>query len=79
MKQSYLDTVKHCYGKTFRRRFGIRRRTFRQIYKCVRAYEAEQRAQQPLSRRGKKSTTLTLVEKLLFTFVYVRQYPTFEE
>ena len=78
-KKSYLDTVKHCYGTTFRRRVGIRRRTFRQIYKCVRRYEKEKRTQQPLSRRGKKSTALTLVEKLLLTFVYLRQYPTFEE
>ena len=79
MKKSYLDTAKHCHGTTFRRRFGIRRRTFRQIYRRVRAYVDVQHLQHPLTRRGKKSTTVSLVEKLLLTFVYLRQYPTFEE
>ena len=78
MKKSYLDTLKACYGKTFRRRIGIRRRTFRQIYLHVRRYLDDERQQNPLSRRGKKSTALTLTEKLLLTFVYLRQYPTFE-
>ena len=79
MKQSYLETVKSCVGKKFRRKVGIRRRTFRQIYKRVRAYLDQEQSRQPLSRRGKKSTALTLSEKLLLTFVYWRQYPTFEE
>ncbi len=78
MKKSYLDTLKACHGKTFRRRIGIRRRTFRQIYQRVRQYLDDERQQNPLSRRGKKSTALTLTEKLLLTFVYLRQYPTFE-
>jgi hypothetical protein len=79
MKKSYLDRLKSCHGKTFRRRVGIRRRTFRQIYLQVRNYLEEERQQQPLSRRGKKSTALNLTEKLLLTFVYLRQYPTFDE
>jgi AraC-like DNA-binding protein len=79
MKKSYLDTLKSCYGKTFRRRVGIRRRTFRQIYQRVRQYLNEHRQHKPLSRRGKKSTALNLTEKLLLTFVYLRQYPTFEQ
>ena len=66
-------------GKTFRRRVGIRRRTFRQVYRRVRAYLEEECRQQPLHRRGKKSTALSLTEKLLLTFIYLRQYPTFEE
>lgn len=78
MKKSYLDTLKACYGKIFRRRVGIRRRTFRQIYQHVRRYLDDERQQNPLSRRGKKPTALTLTEKLLLTLVYLRQYPTFE-
>ena len=78
-KKSYLETLKTCHGKIFRRRIGIRRRTFRQIFRRVRAYIDEERQQNPLSRRGKKSTALSLTEKLLLTFVYLRQYPTFEE
>jgi hypothetical protein len=66
-------------GNTFRRRVGIRRRTFRQVYRRVRAYLEEERRQPPLHRRGKKSTALNLTDKLLLTFVYLRQYPTFEE
>lgn len=66
-------------GKTFRRRVGIRRRPFRQVYRRVRAYLEEECRQQPLHRRGKKSTALSLTEKLLLTCIYLRQYPTFEE
>jgi len=79
MKKSYLDILKSCYGTTFRRRVGIRRRDFRRLYVAVRAYLDEEGRQQPLRRRGKKSTVLTLTEKLLLTLVYLRQYPTFAE
>lgn len=79
MKQSYLDTLKTCHGKTFRRRIGVRRRTFRQLYQRVRAHMKEEQQQNPLSRRGKKSTALTPMEKLLLTFISLRQYPTFEQ
>jgi hypothetical protein len=78
-KKSYLDTLKTCHGKLFRRRIGIRRRTFRQLYKQVRYSLVQTHQQTPLSRRGKPSTVLTLTEKLLLTFVYLRQYPTFEQ
>jgi DDE superfamily endonuclease/Helix-turn-helix of DDE superfamily endonuclease len=79
MKNSYLDTLKCCRSKKFRRRVGIRRRTFCQIVKQVRADLVQQRTRQPLTRRGKPSTALTRAEKLLLTFIYLRQYPTFDE
>ncbi len=79
MKKSYLETLKSSYGKKFRRRVGIRRRTFRQICRLVRTYLNEEYRQKPLSRRGKKSTAVDLTEKPLLTFVYLRQYHTFEE
>jgi len=79
MKKSYLDILKSCYGTTFRRRVGIRRRDVRRLDLAVRAYLDEERCRQPLSRRGKKSTALNLTEKLLLTLVYLRQYPTFAE
>jgi hypothetical protein len=71
--------LKACHGKRFRRRVGIRRRTFRQIYQQVRHYLELERQQNPLRRRGKKSAVLSLTEKLLLTFIYLRQYPTFEQ
>lgn len=79
MKQSYVDILKGCRGKTFRRKIGIRRRTFRRIIKQVHVFLMEQGRQHPLSRRGKKSRALTLEEKLLLTFVSLRHYPTFDE
>jgi hypothetical protein len=79
MVQAYLDTLKSCYGTTFRRRIGIRRRTFRQLYQHVRAALDEDGRRHPLGRRGKKSTALSLTDKLLLTLVYLRQYPTFEQ
>jgi len=78
-KKSYLDTLKTCHGKLFRRCVGIRRRTFRQVYKQVRHSMEQERQQNPLRRRGKPSTTLSLSERLLLTFIYLRQYPTFEQ
>ncbi len=79
MKKSYLDILKSCYGKTFRRRVGIRRRDVRRLYRAVREYLDEEGRRQPLSRRGKKSGALNLTEKLLLTLIYLRQYPTFAE
>ncbi len=79
MKQSYVDFLKGCRGKKFRRKIGIRRRTFRRIVKQVHAFLTEKGRRYPLSRRGKKSRVLTLEEKLLLTFVYLRHYPTFDE
>lgn len=79
MKQSYVDCLKRCRGKKFRRKIGIRRRTFRRIVQQVRAFLEEKGRRIPLSRRGKKSRVLTLEEKLLLTFVYLRHYPTFDE
>jgi hypothetical protein len=79
MATTYLDGLKHCSSKKFRRKLGIRRRTFRRILKQVRHYEAEERRNRPLSRRGKHAGTLLGEEKLLLTLVYLRQYPTFDE
>ena len=79
IKKSYRETLNTCHGKLFRRRIGIRRRTFRQIYQQVRQDLELERQQNPLSRRGKPSTTVSLTEKLVLTFVYLRQYPTFEQ
>jgi len=79
MRQSYVDFLKGCRGKKFRRKIGIRRRTFRRIVKQVHAFLTEKGRRVPLSRRGKKSRVLTLEEKLLLTFVYLRHYPTFDE
>ncbi len=65
--------------KKFRRKVGVKRRTFVAIFKQVKAYIKEERTQQPLHCRGKKSRALSLIDKLLLTFIYLRQYPTFEE
>jgi hypothetical protein len=78
-QQSYLETLKSCHGTAFRRRIGIRRRTFRQLYQQVRRHLDEQRQQHPVRCRGKKPSALNLTDKLLLTFVYLRQYPTFAE
>lgn len=69
----------HIAPKKFRRKVGIKRRIFVAILKAVNAYLDTERTQWPLKNRGKKSTALTLANKLLLTFVYLRQYPTFDE
>jgi hypothetical protein len=79
MANTYIDTLKQCPSKKFRRKLGIRRRTFRRILRQVSLYVDEERRERPLSRRGKKASALLLDEKLLLTLVYLRQYPTFDE
>lgn len=79
MTNAYIDSLKNCPSKKFRRKLGMRRRTFRRILKQVSLFMDEERRKRPLSRRGKKASTLLLEEKLLLTLVYLRQYPTFDE
>jgi len=79
MATSYVERLKRRTGKKFRRSVGIRRRTFRQLSRQVRDAIEQERRDQPLKRRGKKSTTLSIEDKLLLTLVYLRQYHTFDE
>ncbi len=79
MNNTYVEFLKRCRSTQFRRKVGIRRRTFRQILKQVCTDLTEKACQHPLSRRGKKSTALDVEAKLLLTFIYLRHYPTFDE
>lgn len=76
---TYRETLQRCSSKQFRRKIGIRRRTFRQLVKRIQADEAQERQCHPLTRRGQKSRVLTLEEKLLLTLVYLRHYCTFDD
>jgi AraC-like DNA-binding protein len=79
MATSYVERLKRRTGKKFRRAVGIRQRTFRQLYRQVREYLAQERRDQPLKRRGKKSQTVSIEDKLLLTLLYLRQYHTFDD
>jgi hypothetical protein len=79
MGTSYLETIKTSRGKDFRRKVGIRRRTFRQLLTQVAAAVEQDQIDQPLHRRGKKAIKLSLADKLLLTLVYLRHYDTFDE
>lgn len=65
--------------KKFRRKVGIKRRTFLGIVSQVRTYLADECARQPLHKRGRKPLALSLTDTVLLTFIYLRQYPTFDE
>lgn len=79
MATAYVERIKRKNGKNFRRFVGIRRRTFRQLSRQVRDYINQERREQPLKQRGKKSNTLSIEDKLFLTLLYLRQYQTFEE
>ncbi len=79
MTTSYVERVKRKTGKKFRRYVGIRRRTFRQLYRQVRDVLEQERRDQPLKRRGKKSKALSIEDTLLLTLLYLRRYHTFDD
>jgi AraC-like DNA-binding protein len=79
MVTSYVERLKRRTGKKFRRAIGIRQRTFRQLDRQVRDYLEQERRNQPLKRRGKKSERLSIEDKLLLTLLYLRQYHTFDD
>ena len=50
---------------------------FLHLYRKLKVYLGEQKNINPLTRRGRKDSKLTLEDRLLLTLYYIRHYPTF--
>ena len=74
-----FETLKNRSPRKFLRAVGLSLDQFvilrDQMLGCI---QAEQEAQ-PMKKRGKKTVTLTVADKLLLTLTYLRHYPTFEQ
>jgi len=60
----------------FIRTVGLSQEDFRHLNGKLAAYLDEQKALNPLTRRGRKDSKLALEDRLLLTLYYLRHYPT---
>ena len=61
----------------FLRTVGLSLEDFLYLHGKLAAYLDEQKALNPLTRRGRKDSKLALEDRLLLTLYYLRHYPTF--
>jgi hypothetical protein len=61
----------------FLRTVGLSPEDFLHLYGKLSAYLDEQKALNPMTRRGRKDSKLALEDRLLLTLYYLRHYPTF--
>lgn len=76
---SQFARIKSLPTPKFVRKVGLNLPNF--LYLCykVSEYEAEERRKRPMKNRGLSSKKLSLNDKLLLTFFYLRHYPTFDQ
>ena len=79
ISMSQLNTVKSLPTRKFVRKVGTNLPHFLFICHKVAEYEAEERRKWPMKNRGLSSQKLTLQDKVLLTFFYLRHYHTFEQ
>lgn len=60
----------------FMRTVGLSPEDFRHLNEKLSTYLEEQKALNPLTRRGRKDSKLILEDRLLLTLYYLRHYPT---
>jgi len=60
----------------FTRTVGLSKEDFQHLNRKLADYLDEQRALNPLTRRGRKDSRLALEDRLLLTLYYLRHYPT---
>lgn len=72
-----FETTKTQAPETFLRDVGLPLNKFLDVLKDVTNYIENQKEDNSLKRRGIKSFTLNISDKLLLTFYYLRHYPTF--
>jgi hypothetical protein len=75
---SKFDEIKVQKPDSFLRDVGIRLETFMLILEKIAKYCEEEYEENPMKKRGKKSS-LCLEDRLLLTFYYMRHYPTFDQ
>jgi len=75
---SKFDEIKNQKPDSFLRDVGVRLETFMLILNKITNYYEEEYKENPMKKRGKKSS-LCLEDMLLLTFYYLRHYPTFDQ
>jgi len=60
----------------FKRQVGLSKEEFDALHEKLRAYIDQQKALNPLKKRGRKDSKLRLEDRLLLTLYYLRHYPT---
>lgn len=76
---SLFKRIKSLPPRKFVRKVGINLPYFLFLCHKVAEYEAEERRRWPMKNRGLSSKKLSLQDKLLLTFSYLRHYHTFEQ
>lgn len=76
---SQFARIKSLPTPKFVRKVGLNLPKFLFLCYHVAEYEAEERRKRPMKRRGLSSQKLTLYDKVLLTFFYLRHYPTFDQ
>jgi hypothetical protein len=61
----------------FKRLVGLSTENFQHLNGKLSSYIAEQKARNPLTKRGRKDSKLILEDRLLLPLYYLRHYPTF--
>ncbi len=74
-----FTTVSTLPPDEFLRDVGVTLDQFLVLRDQVALLIATERIRWPMKRRGKQSSCLTIEDKLLLTFTYVRHYPTFQQ
>ena len=68
--------AKEGMSEEFLRTVGLSREDFLHLHRKLAAYLDEQKALNPLTRRGRKDAKRTLEDRLLLTLYYLRHSPT---
>lgn len=76
---SQFARIKTLATPRFVRKVGLNLPHFLFLCYNVAEYEAEERRKRPMKNRGISSKKLTLYDKVLLTFFYLRHYPTFDQ
>jgi hypothetical protein len=63
--------------ETFKRQTGISKEKFQYLCDKIDTYLKEEKECNPLKKRGKKTSELSLEDRILLTIFYLRHYPTF--
>ena len=73
-----FDDIKGYPSAKFLRDVGVPKERFYEILAKIEVYIESEKVRNPLKRRGcKSSKNITLADKLLLTFYYMRHYETF--
>ena len=75
-----MKTYEQIEKKTkayFKRITGLSKRKYKKLRNKIKNYEETQKSKNSLKRRGLKTSSMSLEDRLLLTLYYLRHYSTF--